>query len=207
MGDGSVVDIEREVEMGGPTHSKGVLILQGLLTGRYARRQPFALSASLVFEQSYGGVEGDSASCAELLALVSSIAEVPLKQHIAITGSINQHGDIQAIGGVNEKIEGYFDVCNTRGLDGSHGVIIPASNVKDLMLRHDVVHAVKDGKFHVYPISNVDEGIEILTGMKAGAADTQGNYPKDTFNALVMQKISETVELRKRLSVPPPASN
>jgi lon-related putative ATP-dependent protease len=167
LGGGKVVDIEREVELGGPIHSKGVLILSGFLAGRYAAKQPLSLSASLVFEQSYSGVEGDSASSAELYALLSAIAEVPLRQGFAVTGSVNQHGDVQAIGGVNEKIEGFFDVCRQRGLDGAQGVLIPASNVKHLMLRDDVVEAVAAGKFAVYPVETIDQGLEILTGMPA----------------------------------------
>ncbi|OGA67601.1 MAG: ATP-dependent protease [Betaproteobacteria bacterium RIFCSPLOWO2_12_FULL_68_20] len=168
LGGGGVVDIERESELGGPIHSKGVLILSGFLTGRYATRKPLSLSASLVFEQSYGGVEGDSASSAELYALLSALADAPLRQSLAVTGSVNQHGDVQAIGGVNEKIEGFFDVCRARGLSGDQGVLIPRSNVKNLMLRRDVVDAVAAGRFAIYPVATVDEGIEILAGLPAG---------------------------------------
>jgi lon-related putative ATP-dependent protease len=167
LGGGKVVDIERETEMGGPIHSKGVLILQGFLSGRYAVRQPLSLAASLVFEQSYSGVEGDSASSAELYALLSALAEAPLRQSIAVTGSVNQHGDVQAIGGVNEKVEGFFDLCNARGLDGTQGALIPASNVKHLMLHERVVEAVAAGKFHLYAVETVDQGIEVLTGLPA----------------------------------------
>ena len=167
LGGGKVVDIERETELGGPIHSKGVLILSGYLAGRYAVRQPLSLAASLVFEQSYSGVEGDSASSAELYALLSALADAPLRQSLAVTGSVNQHGDVQAIGGVNEKIEGFFDLCEARGLDGRQGVLIPASNVKHLMLRERVVDAVAAGKFHLYAVESVDQGIEILTGMPA----------------------------------------
>jgi lon-related putative ATP-dependent protease len=167
LGGGKVVDIEREAELGGPIHSKGVLILSGYLSGRYAARHPLSLSASLVFEQSYSGVEGDSASSAELYALLSALAEAPLAQSLAVTGSVNQHGDIQAIGGVNEKIEGFFDLCRARGFDGSHGALIPAANVKHLMLREDVVRAVADGQFHIHAVDHVDQGIEILTGLPA----------------------------------------
>ena len=167
LGGGKVVDIERETELGGPIHSKGVLILSGYLAGRYAARHPLSLAASLVFEQSYSGVEGDSASSAELYALLSALAEAPLRQSLAVTGSVNQHGDVQAIGGVNEKIEGFFDLCEARGLDGSQGVVIPASNVKHLMLRERVIDAVAAGKFHLYAVETVDQGIEILTGMPA----------------------------------------
>ena len=189
MGKGRVVDIEREVEMGGPIHSKGVLILSHFLGARYALDYPLSLSASLVFEQSYGGVEGDSASSAELYALLSALAGVPLRQSLAVTGSVNQHGEVQAIGGVNEKIEGFFDICNNRGLSGEQGVLIPASNVKHLMLRHDVVAAVEAGRFAVYPVSHVDEGIELLTGIPAGSRDSQGLFPEASINRLVEDRL------------------
>ena len=167
LGGGKVLDIERETELGGPIHSKGVLILSGFLAGRYAVRHPLSLSASLVFEQSYSGVEGDSASCAELYALLSALADVPLAQSLAVTGSVNQHGDVQAIGGVNEKIEGFFDLCAARGLDGRQGVLIPGANVKHLMLQQRVIDAVAAGRFHLYAVDHVDQGIEILTGLPA----------------------------------------
>jgi predicted ATP-dependent protease len=167
LGSGGVVDLERESELGGPIHSKGVLILSGYLAGRYAHGRPLALSASLVFEQQYGGIEGDSASSAELYALLSALADAPLEQSFGVTGSVNQHGDVQAIGGVNEKIEGFFDLCRARGLTGRQGVLIPEANVKHLMLREDVVQAVADGSFAVYPVSSVDEGIALLTGLPA----------------------------------------
>ncbi len=194
MGRGEVIDIEREVELGGPIHSKGVLILSGFLGARYAAERPLSLSASLVFEQSYSGVEGDSASLAELYALLSAIAEVPIKQSLAVTGSVNQHGQIQAIGGVNEKIEGFFDVCKRRGLTGEQGVLIPVSNVKHLMLRSDVVEAVAAGQFHIYPIETVDQGIELLTGIPAGERDEEGNYPEGTINYLVEKRLAELAE-------------
>jgi lon-related putative ATP-dependent protease len=167
LGSGGVVDIERESELGGPIHSKGVLILSGYLSGRYAPGRPLSLSASLVFEQNYGGIDGDSASSAELYALLSSLAEAPVRQSLAVTGSVNQHGDVQAIGGVNEKIEGFFDLCRARGLGGGQGVLIPQANVQHLMLREDVVAAVAEGKFAVYAVGTVDEGIELLTGVPA----------------------------------------
>jgi len=189
MGKGRVVDIEREVEMGGPVHSKGVLILSHFLAARYALDYPLSLSASLVFEQSYGGVEGDSASSAELYALLSALAGIPLRQSLAVTGSVNQHGEVQAIGGVNEKIEGFFDVCNSRGLTGEQGVLIPATNVKHLMLRHDVVAAVEAGRFAVYPVSHVDEGIELLTGIAAGDRDAQGRFAEASINRLVEDRL------------------
>ncbi|HZA45077.1 MAG TPA: Lon-insertion domain-containing protein, partial [Rubrobacter sp.] len=200
MGKGEVVGIEREVELSGPIHSKGVLILSSFLGARYAGERPLSLSASLVFEQSYGGVEGDSASSAELYALLSTISGVPLKQSLAVTGSVNQHGHVQAIGGVNEKIEGFFDVCNARGLTGEQGVMIPISNVKHLMLRQDVVEAVSDGTFHIYPIETVDQGIELLTGLPAGERDEEGNYPEGSINALVEARLAELSEKRRQFS-------
>lgn len=199
MGKGNVIDIEREVDMSGPIHSKGVLILSGFLGARYAQKKPLALSASLVFEQSYSGVEGDSASSAELYALLSALAEVPIKQHFSVTGSVDQYGRVQAIGGVNEKIEGFFDICKVRGLTGEQGVLIPASNVQHLMLRYDVVEAVRQGKFSIYPIENIDQGIEILTGVPSGTADEEGNYPEGTINAKVMRRLEEFAERQKML--------
>jgi len=180
LGNGGVIDIERESELGGPIHSKGVLILSGFLAGRYAANKPLSLSASLVFEQSYGGVEGDSASSAELYALLSALADAPIRQSLAVTGSVNQHGDVQAIGAVNEKIEGFYDVCRAGGLTGEQGVLIPASNVKNLMLREDVVESVAEGKFAIYPVRSVDEGIAVLTGQPAGK-----------IHALVEQRLSD----------------
>jgi lon-related putative ATP-dependent protease len=196
MGGGEVVDIEREVELGGPIHAKGVLILSSFLGGRYAHEHPLSLSASIVFEQSYGEVDGDSASSTELYALLSAIADVPIKQSLAVTGSVNQHGQVQAIGGVNEKIEGFFDICKARGLTRDQGVLIPVSNIKHLMLRQDVVDAVSEGKFHIYPIETIDQGIEMLTGIPAGEADSKGAYPEDSLNGLVQAKLSEFAERR-----------
>jgi lon-related putative ATP-dependent protease len=191
LGAGRVVDIEREVELGGPIHSKGVLILSGFLLGRYASNQPLSLAASLVFEQSYGGVEGDSASSAELYALLSALADVPLRQSLAVTGSINQHGEVQAIGGVNEKIEGFFDICEARGLTGGQGVLIPASNVKNLMLSRSVVSAVAAGRFHIHAVAHVDQGIEILTGLAAGERDGSGRFPAGTINFRVERRLAD----------------
>ena len=191
MGEGEVVDIEREVELGGPIHSKGVFILSALLSARYLPDRPQALSASLVFEQSYSEVEGDSASSAEFYALVSALAEVPLRQSLAVTGSVNQLGEIQPIGGVNEKIEGFFDTCQVRGLTGDQGVIIPASNVKHLMLREDVRRAVQDGRFAVHAIDSVDDGIELLTGLPAGERDTQGQFPEGSVNRRVEDRLAQ----------------
>lgn len=197
MGKGEVIDIEREVEMGGPIHSKGVLILSGFLGARYAPERPLSLSATLVFEQSYSGVEGDSASSAELYALLSAISGVPIRQWFAVTGSVNQYGEVQAIGGVNEKIEGFFDLCRERGLDGRHGVLIPASNVGNLMLRSDVVEAVEAGKFSIWPVSNVDEGIELLTGVPAGTLATDGSWPPGTINAMVVDRLEAMTKKQK----------
>ncbi|HXW53191.1 MAG TPA: AAA family ATPase [Myxococcota bacterium] len=179
-GKGELIDIERVVKLGGPLHSKGVLILAGYLRGQFSALAPWSLSASLVFEQSYGGVEGDSASAAEACALLSALAEVPIKQSIAITGSLNQHGHIQAIGGVNEKIEGFFDLCQERGFSGEQGVIIPSANIERLMLRQDVVLASKRGQFNIYAVSTLDEALALLTGLPAGARDSEGNFPKDS---------------------------
>lgn len=189
IGKGEFINIEREVEMSGPIHSKGVLILQSLIANRFAKEYPLSLSASIVFEQSYGGVDGDSASSTEYYCLLSAIANLPIKQSIAVTGSINQFGEIQPIGGANEKIEGFFDVCNHRGLTGTQGVIIPRTNVKDLMLREDVLAAVDEGRFHIWAVDTVDDGIEILTGIPAGKPDKKGEFPKGTVNYLVKKSL------------------
>ena len=202
LGRGEVVDIEREVALGGPIHSKGVLILSAYLGGRYAMDRPLSLSASLVFEQSYSGVEGDSASSAELYALLSGLAELPVKQGLAVTGSVNQRGQVQAIGGVNEKIEGFFDICRAQGLTGEQGVLIPASNVKHLMLRHDVVAAVAAGQFHVYPVETIDQGIELLTGVPAGERDDTGAFPADSVNQRVEARLVALAEKRLAFGVP-----
>jgi lon-related putative ATP-dependent protease len=194
LGKGNVVDIEREVELGGPIHSKGVLILSGFLSARYAPEYPLSLSATLVFEQSYAGVEGDSASLGELCALLSALADVPIKQSLAVTGSVNQYGEVQPIGGVNEKIEGFFDACSAKGLTGAQGVLIPAANVEHLMLRHDVVEAVSQGQFHVYPVATVDEGIELLTGVAAGERDEESRFPEGSINQLVEERLIELAE-------------
>lgn len=194
MGRAGIINIEREADMSGNTHNKGVLILGGYLRKRYAQDKPLTMSASIAFEQSYGGVDGDSASSTEIYALLSSLTEIPIKQYIAVTGSVNQKGEVQAIGGVNEKIEGFFDCCSKMGATNSQGVMIPESNVKDLMLRKDVVEAVKKGQFHVYPVKTIDEGIEILTGKKAGARNAKGAYPKGSINYLVDQKLKELAE-------------
>jgi len=202
LGRGEVVDIEREVELSGPIHSKGVLILAGFLGARYAADRPLSLSASLVFEQSYSGVEGDSASSAELYALLSALAEAPIKQSLAVTGSVNQRGEVQAVGGVNEKVEGFFDLCKARGLTGEQGVLIPASNVQHLMLRQEVVEAVEAGKFHVYPIEAIDQGIEILTGVEAGDRDAASSFPEGSINYRVERRLIELAEKRRAESQP-----
>jgi lon-related putative ATP-dependent protease len=194
VGGGRVVDIEREARLGGPLHTKGVMILWGFLAGRYALDAPLSLAATLVFEQSYGGVDGDSASAAELFALLSALSEQPIRQSLAVTGSVNQLGEIQAIGGVNEKIEGFFDVCRQRGLNEQQGVLIPKSNVQHLMLREDVVEAVRHGQFAIYPIGTIDEGIEILTGVKAGERGPEGRFPGGTINRLVEDKVRSFAE-------------
>jgi len=189
LGRGEVVDIEREVELGGPLHSKGVLILSGFLGGRFGKNRPLSLNASLVFEQSYGGVDGDSASAAELFALLSALAEAPIKQSFALTGSVDQRGQIQAIGGVNEKIEGFFDSCRITGFTGRQGVIIPASNVRHLMLRRDVVAAAAEGRFAIFPMDTVDQGLELLTGIPAGQPDAGGEYPAGTLNHRIAARL------------------
>ncbi len=197
LGRGDVVDIEREVELGGPIHSKGVLILSGYLRARYAPHHPLSLSASLVFEQSYGGVEGDSASAAELFTLLSALADMPIRQSLAVTGSVNQHGDIQVIGGVNEKIEGFFDLCTARGLTGEQGVLIPAGNVQHLVLDDRVLAAVEAGTFHIYGMNSIDEGIEILTGQPAGQPDKTGLFPEGTVNGRVQARLFDFAQRRR----------
>ena len=189
LGRGEVVDIEREVALGGPLHSKGVLILAGFLGGRFGDTRPLSLNASLVFEQSYGGIDGDSASAAELFALLSALAEAPIKQSFAVTGSVDQHGQIQAIGGVNEKIEGFFDACQLTDPGDGHGVIIPASNVKHLMLRRDVVAAAAEGRFAILPIDTVDQGMELLTGIAPGVASADGAYPVGSLNQRIAARL------------------
>lgn len=197
LGDGELINIEREVELSGASHSKGVLILSAFLAERYAKNAPLSLSASITFEQSYGMIEGDSASVAELCALLSSLSGVPVKQSLAITGSVNQLGQVQAIGGVNEKIEGFFDICKARGFTGEQGVLIPATNVKHLMLRQEVVDAAKAGQFHIYPIETVDQSIELLTGISIGIPDADGNLPFDSVNGRVITKLIELTAIRQ----------
>ncbi|MFW6109172.1 MAG: Lon protease family protein, partial [archaeon] len=194
LGKKGIIDIEKQAEMGGPTHTKGVHILTGFLTNRYAKRHPLSLTARLTFEQSYSGIDGDSASSTETYALMSALSEVPIKQGFAVTGSVNQKGEVQAIGGVNQKIEGFYDLCKFRGLTGDQGVVIPESNVKNLMLRDDVVKAIEEEKFHIYPVKNIDEGIEVLTGVPAGEPDEKGEFPEDTINYMVQERLDEMAE-------------
>jgi len=194
VGREGIVDIEREAALGGPIHTKGVLIINGYLNNNYARDKPLALSARLVFEQSYEGIEGDSASSTELYALLSALSGLPLKQYFAVTGSVNQKGEVQAIGGVNEKLEGFYEVCKAKGLDGNQGVLIPASNVQNLMLKEEVVEAAKAGKFRIYPVRTIDEGIEVLTGVPAGKRREDGTYEEGTVNYLVDRRLREMAE-------------
>jgi predicted ATP-dependent protease len=207
MGSGKLIDIEREVELGGPLHSKGVMILAGYLAATYALDVPFSLHASLVFEQSYGGVEGDSASSAELYALLSAIAELPIAQTLAVTGSVNQLGEVQAIGGVNEKVEGFFEICAERGLTGDQGVLIPQANVEHLMLRRPVVEAVEAGKFRVIPVATIADGIEVLTGTPAGKRGGDGAYPYGSVNALVEARLRDFAETRRAFARSRPGEN
>lgn len=200
LGKGDVVDIEREVELGGPIHSKGVLILSSYLGARYAPEHPLSLSASLVFEQSYAGVEGDSASLAELCALLSDLAQAPIRQSFAVTGSVNQHGEVQPIGGVNEKIEGFFDACQAKGLTGEQGVLIPASNVEHLMLPDEVVEVVERGEFHIHAVTTVDEAIELLTQLPAGERDETGAFPAGSINQRVEARLIELAEKHREFS-------
>lgn len=200
LGDGEVVDIEREVEMGGPIHSKGVLILAGYLGAKYAATRPLSLMARLVFEQSYGGVEGDSASSTELYALLSSLSGLPIQQRFAVTGSVNQLGQVQAIGGVNEKIEGFFEVCERIDPGGEHGVLIPQSNVRHLMLNQRVRDAIEAGRFHIYPVSTIDEGISLLTGVSAGEAGDDGVFPEGSVNRLVVDRLAALTEQARKLA-------
>jgi len=197
LGSGEVVDIEREVELGGPIHSKGVLILSGFLASHYLIDSPLSLFASLVFEQSYGGIEGDSASAAELCALLSALAEIPIKQGLAITGSVNQRGQIQAIGAVNDKIEGFFDICKKRGLKGHQGVLIPVSNTRHLMLRHDVIEAVAQNRFQIYAVETINQCIARLSGVFAGERDEQGGFPDGSVNQRVRARLKDFAEKRQ----------
>jgi lon-related putative ATP-dependent protease len=202
LGDGKIINIEREVDLSGSIHDKGVLILSALLASRYTRDTPLSFSASITFEQSYGRIDGDSASLAELCVLISALTNIPLKQSFAITGSINQQGFVQAIGGVNEKIEGFFDICNRRGLNGSQGCIIPDININNLVLRQDVVDAVEQGKFHIYPVRQYQEALEILTGLPAGEELADGNFEKDSVNDRLMKKLCQFARQKHKIIHP-----
>jgi len=201
MGASGIINIEREIKLSGKIYNKGSMIIAGYLGGKYAQDVPVILSASITFEQVYEEVEGDSASAAEIYALLSSISNCPIRQDLAITGSVNQHGEIQAIGGVNEKIEGFYQVCKILGLTGTQGVVIPESNVKHLMLNEEVLEAVKKGKFHIYSIATIDEGMELLMNKPAGARSVKGLYPKNTVNWLVMQRLFEFAQKAKMFSL------
>ncbi|HLS99558.1 MAG: ATP-binding protein [Porticoccaceae bacterium] len=202
LGAGRVMDIEREVRLGGKIHAKGVMIISALLADRYARNQPLPLSATLAFEQSYGGIEGDSASVAELTALISALSGIPVRQDLAVTGSLNQHGQVQPIGGANEKIEGFFAICEARGLSGKQGVIIPSANVEHLMLRKSVVSAIEQQRFHIYAVATIDEALELLMGTEAGAMDADGQYPPASINGRVMARIAELIALHRKFAGP-----
>ena len=198
LGKEGLIDVQREVAMSGPIHGKGVMIIAGYLASKFARDKPLTLSARIVFEQNYEGVEGDSASSTELYAILSALSGIPIKQHFAVTGSVNQKGEVQPIGGANEKIEGYFEICKSRGLDGLHGVVIPRSNVRNLMLKQEVLDAVRNGKFHIYPVSTIEEGIEVLTGKPAGKQLPEGGYEENTIYGLVDKRLGEMAEIAKR---------
>ena len=198
MGKSGIVNIEREVDMSGSSHSKGVYILTGYLGEQFAQDMPLSLTASLCFEQLYGGVDGDSASSTELYAILSSLSGIPINQSIAVTGSVNQKGSIQPIGGVNEKIEGFYQICKLRGFNGEQGVIIPKQNVRNLHLSDEIIETVKKGKFHIYAVSTIDEGIEILTGVPAGIKDRNGNFPLGTINYLAHEKLKKFTEGTKK---------
>ncbi len=199
LGRRGIIDIERESKLGGQIHTKGVMIISGYLENKYARDKPLSLSCRLVFEQSYGGVDGDSASSTELYAILSALAELPIKQNLAVTGSVNQEGEVQAIGGVNEKVEGFYQTCKVKGLRGDEGVIIPKSNVQHLMLNEEVVDAVKKGRFHIYTVARIDEGIEILTGVKAGSLKSDGTYEPGSVHYRVNKRLAEMTKTMARI--------
>jgi predicted ATP-dependent protease len=202
VGRDGVIDIEREAAMGGPTHTKGVLILSGYLANKFAQDKPLSLSARLVFEQSYGGIDGDSASSTELYAILSALSGLPIRQTLAVTGSVNQKGEVQAIGGVNEKLEGFFEVCKAKGLTGEQGAMIPESNVQNLMLKEELVEAAKAGKFRIYPVKTIDEGIEVLTGIPAGERRKDGTFEEGTVNFLVDRRLREMAEKLREYQPP-----
>jgi ATP-dependent Lon protease len=197
LGKAGIINIEREANLSGRIHDKGVQIIAGYLRNKFAQDKPLSLAASICFEQSYSGIDGDSASSTEIYALLSALSSLPLRQDVAVTGSVNQQGDIQPIGGVNQKIEGFYDVCKIKGLTGTQGVIIPIENVEDLMLRDDVIEAVGHGRFHVMPVSKIEEGIEILTGVRAGTRDPAGNFEEGTVYARVDTRLRELAKTLK----------
>ncbi|MFY9706592.1 MAG: S16 family serine protease, partial [Desulfobacterales bacterium] len=199
MGRHGLINIEREARLSGRTHDKGVLILSGYLGRTFAQKFPLTLSISITFEQSYGGIDGDSASSTELYAILSSLSGIPIRQGIAVTGSVNQKGRVQSIGGVNYKIEGFFDVCKAKGLNGRQGVMIPQTNIQNLMLTREVIAAVAEGRFHIYRVATIEEGIEVLTGVPAGMPDEEGDYPAGTVFGAVQQKLKTYMEQALRL--------
>jgi predicted ATP-dependent protease len=194
VGREGIVDIEREANMGGRIHTKGVLIISGYLNERYAKEKPLSLASRLIFEQSYSGVEGDSASSTELYAILSSLSGKPIRQYLAVTGSVNQKGEVQAIRGVNEKVEGFYEVCKAKGFNGKQGVVIPESNVENLMLKEELVEDIKEGRFQIWPVKDIDDGIEVLTGVKAGERKPDGSYDEGTINYLVQRQLIEMAE-------------
>jgi len=197
LGKSGLINIEREANLSGRLHDKGMQIIAGYLRSQFAQDKPLSLAASICFEQSYSGVDGDSASSSEIYALLSSLSSLPLRQDIAVTGSVSQQGDVQPIGGVNEKIEGFYDVCRVRGLTGAHGILIPIENVEDLMLREDVVEAVAAGRFHIYPVARIEEGIELLTGVAAGSRDARGHFEPDTVFGRVNERLRDMADTLK----------
>jgi predicted ATP-dependent protease len=197
LGKAGLINIERESKLSGRFHDKGVHIISGYMRSTFAKDKPLTLAASICFEQSYSGVDGDSASSTEVYGLLSALSELPLRQDIAVTGSMNQRGDVQAIGGVNEKIEGFFDTCRIYGLTGTQGVLIPAANIEDLMLREDVLEAVAGGNFHIWPVMRIEQGIALLTGIKAGQRDGEGKFPGETVFAKVDERLREMARMMK----------
>ena len=198
LGKTGLINIEREADMSGRLHDKGMQIIAGYLRSQFAQDKPLSLAASICFEQSYSGVDGDSASCSEIYALLSSLSGLPIRQDLAVTGSVNQQGDVQPIGGVNEKIEGYYDVCRVRGFTGTHGILIPTQNVEDLMLRDDVIESVAAGRFHIYPVARIEEGVEMLTGVPAGTRDAKGHFAPDTVLGLVDERLRQMANTLKQ---------
>ena len=200
MGKSGLINIEREANLSGRLHDKGMQIIAGYLRAQFAQDKPLSLAASICFEQSYAGVDGDSASSAEIYALLSSLSDLPIRQDIAVTGSVSQQGEVQPIGGVNEKIEGFYDVCRVRGLTGTQGILIPIDNVEDLMLRDDVVEAVAAGRLHIYPVARIEEGIGILTGVASGSRDAHGHFETDTVFGRVNERLRQMADTLKQFA-------